>query len=205
MILDIRHSIKKKYISTNRTITGSITVEAAFVMPVVILSIFALLYLAFYLHDICIIRGTVDLTIYKAGMTVKHEAMFATGEVAYEKINDRGVFYQLTGDTHEQEEQIQEYLKIRLSKGLFITKIKDIKTEVGKSKISMSVRAATEIVLPGFGHLFKPYSNTMISGECPVHNPAETIRCMEMILETGSRVKGMDQLKKRLEDISGTK
>lgn len=31
--------------------TASITVEAAFIMPIIILTIFALIYLAFYLHD----------------------------------------------------------------------------------------------------------------------------------------------------------
>lgn len=192
---------KHCHIFNNKTNTGSITVEAAFVMPIVILTIFALIYLALYLHDICRIQAVTDMILYKGGLTVKHEANVITGEVDYENINDRGIFYSLLGSTTEEEEQIRYYFGQELSKGLFLAKIKEVNIEVDKLKLTVSVEADINVSLPGIKYLFEPFSNTVIKGEFPVHNPAETIRCTEVILETGSSIKGVDELKEKIEDF----
>lgn len=188
-----------------KTFKGSITVEAAFVMPIVILSIFALIYLSFYLHDNCLIQGTMDLTLHKAGMTVKHEADISTGEVSYERISDRGVFYLLFGETEQEEKLIQTYLEQELSKGLFITKIYGIKVSVTKAKIKISIETNTKVSLPGLSYLFDPFADRAFVGEYTIHNPTETIRGMEVILETGSSIKGVDKLKEIVEGMLGSK
>ncbi len=193
-------SILKK--DKNNSLSGSITVEAAMVMPIVIFTIFAIIYLAFYLHDMCKVQGMVNKTLHKAGITVKHDADIATGEVLYEDINDRGVFYLLVGSTKNDEEtQVQNYLKQELSKGLFISKITAVDVKVGKLKITISVEADTNVSLPIFKYLFDSFSHKEIKGEYPVHNPCETIRCAEVILKTGSQIKGVDKLHEKLKDI----
>lgn len=174
---------------------GSITVEAVFIMPVVVFTVFALIYLAFFLHDYNRIIGTVDLIAYKAGIAGKHEADIATGRTIYESINDRGVFYLLTGDTRAEEAQIKRLLEEELSKGLFICKISDYELKVGKLELTINVQANTEITLP----LFKNFLNQMfilrLESSYPIHNPAESIRVWEVILDTGSKIKGVDKIK----------
>lgn len=193
-----------KKINLNKFIKqGSITVEAAFVLPFVVFAISALIYLALYLHDISLIQAAVDQSLHKSGLSVKHDADVATGEIAYENINDRGVFYLAFGDTSAEEKKLYTYLQQRLSEGLLLSRITSLKTEVGKFSLSVDVEAETKISLPGFNNLFKKYQTTIVKGEYPVHDPAETIRRIEVILDTGSSIKGVDKIKEKLEKFFG--
>lgn len=182
---------------------ASITVEAAFVMPIVIVTVFALIYLAFYLHDYCRLQGAMDKVLHKAAISVKHEADIKTGKVAYEAINDRGIFYLVFGSTQEDKMQILEYLKQELTGFLFITKINHVVVDVGKLNISMSVEAKASVRLPIFQGLFDRFASISIEEGSSVHNPAETIRFAEVILDTGSEIKGVKELKGKLEKFLG--
>lgn len=180
---------------------GSITVEAAFLMPIVIFAIFAIIYLAFYLHDVCRIQGIVDKTLQKAALCVKHEADLKTGKVNYQVIGDRGVFYLILGATDKDVEQIQKYAQQELSQGLFITKATEIEATVGRFSLVLSVDTEIKVPIPWIKQWFQALSHGRITGEASVHNPAETIRRAEVVLETGSEIKGVDKLKEKLESI----
>lgn len=184
----------------NKRVKGSITVEAAYVMPIILLTIFALIYLAFYLKDINKIQAVTDITLHKAGLTLKHNSDLVTGRVSYEKINERGILYQLMGDSENNEKAIQKYIKKQISGELFVTKVKEIKVKVNNQELIITVKANTDLSLPMLNKLFKPHSVRIISGKYPIHNPAETIRCTEVILETGSSIKGMDKLKDMIDE-----
>ncbi len=177
---------------------GSITVEASFVLPLVILITFALIYLSFCLHDICRIRNVVDGTLHQAGLAFKHEASLETGDVRYEAVNHRGVFYLITGDTEQDEKAMNYHIVKELSGGLLLSKIIAVDSEVGKLSLTASVSVENTVKLPFFGGLFKNYSSTRITGNYPLHNPAETIRICETVLHTGAEIKGMEQLKSTL-------
>lgn len=182
---------------------ASITVEAAFVMPIVIFTIVALIYLAFYLHDYCRIQGTLDNTLLKASFHMKHEADFTTGEVTYEEINDRGVFYLILGSTTEDKSRLTTYLQDKLKNSLFLLKITSIDADVGKLSSTVSIEASSHIVLPYFQKLFGRYSHVRIVNSASMHNPAETVRCAEVVLDTGSNIKGIEQLMEKMEDFLG--
>lgn len=189
---------------TNKTVNvsnfkGSITVEAAFLMPLVIITIFALMYLSFYLHDRCVIQGKINQVLHKAGITVKHDADIASGEVNYEAISDRGVFYLLFDDTKKDEKKVQEYLKQELARGLFLSRVTEVVVSIDKFRVLCSVEGELQISLPGFRYIRERISTIKIQGEYPVHNPTEAIRGFEVVLDTGSRIKGVDKLKDAIE------
>jgi hypothetical protein len=178
---------------------ASITVEAAFVMPIIILTVFALLYLSFYLHDSCRIQGAIDMTLHKAGLIIKHESDLATVKIDYEQIKNQETFDLWQEDSKEEEQELQAYLRRMLSKGLFLTKIADIEATVESSKILISTRTNTPISIPWVRELMASNSHSVISGEYPIHDPAETIRVCEVILDTASQIKGVDELKNKIE------
>jgi HD superfamily phosphohydrolase len=185
--------------STPRTCKASITVEATFVMPIVILTVFALIYLSFYLHDTCRIQGLVDKTLHKAAISLKQEADLETGAIDYERIGERGVFTQLLGDRSDAEKELRKYLQQELSKGLFLSKITGIQATVYKTKLEISVEADNVIRIPWVKKFFTSFTHTKITAEYPIHDPAETIRICEVILDTASQVKGVDELKDKIE------
>ncbi len=200
LIKIMRNSILKSGKWTNR-IGGSITVEASFVLPLVILITFALIYLSFCLHDMCKIRGVVDGTLHKAGLTYKHESSLETGDVSYEAVNSRGVFYVITGDAGQLETAMNYHILSQLSGGLLLFRISDVDSQVGTLSLSASVRTKTTITLPVFGKLFEKYLSMRITGSYPIHNPAETLRICETVLQTGSEIKGVEQLKSGLQKL----
>lgn len=167
-------------VTLKKNMNGNITIEAAFVMPMILFSIVALLFLAFYLHDICKVQGMVDKTLHKAVFRVKHEADIETAEVFYNQINDRSIFYTLLGSMGEEQIEIRQYLQKELENGIFITDIIGIDVEIGKVNIKITVYTDTSMLLPGFIH-----SHTMhkvVEGRCSIHNPAETIRIIENVI-----------------------
>lgn len=175
--------------------------EAALLMPLILFVIFSLVYLAFYLHDISRIQGIADDALNKASFSFKHDSDFITGETKYANINERGVFYFITGSTKPGQETLQKYLQNKLSGGLFITKITGTQTEVNHWKIYIRINTEISISIRGIMNFFNPIAHKTIEGSITVHNPAETIRMSDVILNTGQKIKGMDEIKKKLEKV----
>lgn len=178
---------------------GSITVEAAFVMPLVIMTIFALIYLTFYLHDVCRIQAILHKTLHKTGLVLKHDADIASGKVIYENINNRGILYLVLGDTEEAKADLEALLYQELSKGLLAMKLTEVKTEVGKFNLGASVKAEMKIKPFGLKSILNRYTAIYMTDKYPIHDPAESIRRTEVILDTGTSIKGVDELIKFFE------
>jgi hypothetical protein len=185
--------------------SGVITIEAAFVIPIVVFTIFALIYLSFYLHDYCELKAETDLILHKAAFNGKHEGDLISGKVSYDRINDRGVFYLITIDREAQAAQISNYLRQELEEDLFITNITNLDVTSGAFEITAALEAKVEVTLPFFQNLFDKFTCIKIEENYPVHNPAETIRIAEVILDTGSDIKGVADLNDKIQKFLGNK
>ncbi len=180
---------------------ASITVEAAYVMPIVIYTIIVIIYLAFYLHDYCILQNAIDMTGLKASFYANQNSDMGENEIHYEAINSRGVFYQLVGDTSSVKQQVLHTLKRELENRMFLYDRISIQAEVDHKNIKVSLNAKRNIKLPIFSKIFRSMENTNISTSYPIHRPAETIRSMEVIMNTASEIKGVRELKEQLEKL----
>ncbi|NLK28226.1 MAG: pilus assembly protein [Clostridiales bacterium] len=183
-----------------RKLRGSFTVEAALVMPMVILIIFSIFYLTFYLHDRNRIQSSIDRALYRAGFMTKHKSNMFTGEIYYENINDRTVLYSLVGDTGEIENDIRRYVQDSLSSGLFLSKVREVEVEVGKFSITIQIKVQTDDRIP-LMKFFQPKGYERMKSKFQVHDPAEAIRISEVILDTGGKVKGVKELKEKLDQL----
>lgn len=184
---------------TKISIRASITVEAAYVMPIVIFTIFAVIYLAFYLRDYCILQNAIDMTALKASFYANQPSDMAEDEIYYDAINSRGVFYQLVGDLSPVKQQILSVLNKELENSMFLYDRISIQVEVDHYNIKISLNAKRNINLPIIGKVFNRMESTDLVSNYPIHRPAETIRSMEVIMNTASEIKGVSELKKILE------
>lgn len=174
---------------------ASLTVEAVFVLPIVIFTMVFIIYLSFYLYDYCIIRGITDGVLHKAAMNIKHEADIESGSVNYDEIN-KGLFSRIFEESDSKEKEIEACINKLLSKGLIATRVTDVK--VTKKAFSITVRVEGSFMFPFKGLLWIiPLDNTLlVEAKSTLHHPADTVRMSEVILDTGSRIEGLDKIKK---------
>jgi hypothetical protein len=130
---------------------------------------------------------------------MKHESELASAEIDYEHIKDQEIFDLRQENSKEEEQELQAYLRRELSKGLFLMKVADIEVTVERSNITISAQANIQISIPWVREFMESNSNSVISGEYPIHDPAETIRVCDVILDTASQIKGVDELKNKIE------
>jgi len=193
------------WMKKRRAVKGSFTVEAAFLMPIIFFLIFSFLYLTFYLHDSSRIQGCLDKALHRTTLVLKHEYDFAAGEIRYEEINNRGIIDLITGDTKDLEQEICQYVCREFSEGLFVTKITNVTTKVGRYNIEVEVEAETKISLRGVLSFFYPNRKRTIKKKYSIHDPAETIRISEVILDTGTKIKGVEEWAERIKNIGKIK
>lgn len=184
-----------------KRVSASLTVEATFVFPVVFFLIFSIICLTFYLHDKCRLQYVVDKALHKASLSLKHEADLVSGQVEYEKINDRGVFYLSLGNTEKEKGILEGYLQQELTEGFLFTKVRDIRVVVEKREIEILAEGEFNIPLGLVMNFFHP-KPIRIQVNRPIHNPAEFIRMGEVILDTGEKIKGVEVLKEKIKQFS---
>lgn len=184
-----------------KSLSASFTLEAAMIMPIVFFVIFAIISLTFCLYDQCRIQGITDIVLHKAAFAMKHEAEIATGKVSYDRLNDRDIFYLPFGSTKEPEESIRLYLLGELNDNLLITDLSDAVVSVGRFGISVTVEGRLRIPIRGIRDFLPGDPGITVKAEASFHNPAETIRISEVVLETGTKIKGIEALKEGLGNL----
>lgn len=182
----------------NNKVRASFTIEAVFVLPIVLLTIVSIIYLSFYLHDYNRIQVITDQVLHKATFNLKHEAHIGTGKVNYESIKNQGVIYQLLGIPDSKKNDIEDYLMMKLSRGLFATKITDVHVQSSKLYITIRVEGKFLVPIKGLRSFFPSDKAMIVEAKAAYHNPAEVVRISEIVLDTGSKIKGMKELKEKI-------
>ena len=94
----------------------------------------------------------------------------------------------------EDAEAMEEYLRRQLIEDLFISKITYVEAKAEDNKASLSVRGQMDLPL-----LYA--KEIRIKETSSLHNPSDSIRKAEVILDTASKIKGADALKERIKSI----
>lgn len=180
---------------------ASFTIEAIFVIPVVLLTTLSIIYISFYLHDYNRMQGITDRVLQKVILNLKHESDFETGKVYYEKIKNQDVFYQFRPISDSKTKEMETYLINKLSELLFATRITDVEVNVSKLRTDIKVEGEFQIPIKGLSHVFYSKRNLIVKVSSSNHNPAESVRISEVILETGSKIKGAEELKEKINSL----
>jgi hypothetical protein len=138
-----------------------------------------------------------DLVLHKAILNHKQVADIGTGKVNYDEIN-KGIFSKIFRNSNEEERDIENYLSSLLSKGFFATRISDVHVSKETSNITIRVEGTFQIPLKGVQRMISGDKNLVVEAKAAYHNPADTVRISEVILDTGSKIKGFDKLKEKI-------
>ncbi|NLJ96676.1 MAG: hypothetical protein GX321_05945 [Clostridiales bacterium] len=184
-----------------KKVGASFTIEAVFIMPIVIFVIVSIIYITIYLHDYNRIYSVADRILHKAILNVKHESDIETGKLYYDEIKRQGVFYQILGISDIKEKDIEEYLTKKLTEGLFATNITEVEVKGSRFKITITVKGKLKIPIKGLSHISALNRGLFIQVRGQVHNPADYIRISEVILDTGSKIKGIKELEEKIKAL----
>lgn len=178
-------------------IKASFTIEAVFVMPILLFTIVSIIYLSFYLHDYCRLQGVTDHVLHKATLNLKHEADIKTGRVNYDEIN-KGIFSKSLEGSDNKERDIETYLGQLLSKGFLASRVTDVQVSIRLQQVFIKVEGKFVSPIKGVQGIISSGKPMAIKVKATHHNPSDTVRMSEIILDTGSKIKGFDELKDKL-------
>lgn len=169
---------------------GSVTVEASFILPITIGVIFFLIYLTFYLHDLSKIKGEINNIILQATLYGKHCSDISKKEIYYERLLSGDLLNPLEEKFKLEKTDVKSYLNKEIENGLFIIKVDDIDI-VYRNQI-------IEVVITTKAPIFRP---NKIMEQQELHNPGDVIRISKVIIDTGEKMKGIEELKNKLDQI----
>lgn len=166
-------------------------------MPIIFFSVLSVIYLSFYLYDYNRIQGIADHILQKAILNQKHEANIETGEVAYDVIG-LGTISNIFSNSENKEKDIEYLLYKKLSNELLVTKIMNIDVSVSLLEVEIKIIGELKIPIKGLAYFISLYREYNIKAKSSIHNPADTVRISEVILDMGSKFKGYDNLKETI-------
>lgn len=158
-------SAGKKDKITEKRFCGSYTVEAVFVMPIILFLLFGIIYVAFYLHDEVILQTVVSKYL--------------------QRIQD-----DMIASKHADEETLEkETMQLFLQEGkewLCITSVSSTDMEYGVLKVDLSFLQKQKIHLPLPGILSSEEKKR--SFHSLIYDPAENLRCLGGVLKNENGV-----------------
>ena len=206
----------KTHGSRNR---GSITVEASIIVPFIILSIAALIYIGLVLYQRAQIRSAADMAA-EAGATVwsDAEADTGTGRVEMSDIGSGSLYWRLA-DTGRDEKlnRITRYAERTLEKGRLLhaasSKVSvDIRDYVIYKKLEVSVENTYELPLGSLVRIFGASGrfSIKVESESVIDDPVELIRNVDFAIdlekELEDRFPELKNLREKTRDtLSGVK
>lgn len=192
-VMNIKNNKKKLTWSIIKK--ASYTVEAALIMPIIVIVIMALIYMGFYMHDKSRIQAIINSNIIKAGLIIKHELLIKGNELDYINLDSRGIYYPIIGDIKQEKERIINNLNNQFASNLYLAQIEDINVEVDHFNINIKVVVLMDISILKIKELFTGSgTNITISSNGRVHYPAEAVRKFDVMEGIIDDVKGYEQV-----------
>lgn len=178
---------------------GSLTVEAAFVFPIVCFVLLAVIYMCFYQADKSSAGTIVHQAAEEQAVCMKEQV-----ELGEEKsLSGHKLFYFLQSTTNAENKrkgQVEEQLLDKLMMGT----VENVSVKAGYTKVTVSATISMNI---GISRIKEFFTGTPLqyrtSVTVPVHDPAEFARIYDAMGEVLDDVKGLQKVKKKLIEMKG--
>lgn len=181
---------------------GNFTIEATFILPIVFLLVLLFIYLSFYLYDYCKITATINRALNRNDMESRHEDDIEDLDIHYGNVNQRPKFYGIGNSFDEQSAMTAKYLWEEFERGLLISIITRIEVDINQEYINVYLEYSEDFPLPNILKIFNQRNRgyTIIKRKNN-HQPTKYIRVVDLIIETGDSIKGMESVKETLINI----
>jgi len=117
---------------------GSITVEAAYLVPFLLMLIFAVMEVSFYLHDISILSSVIERNVKNYVNLTKHPYLPEEVFYCYRDINERSILSSFSFDK-EREQECMQAIEQELLSSFMTLRLKSVKVNIKKKKLTAEV------------------------------------------------------------------
>lgn len=173
---------------------GSITVEAAVIVPVVILAVLITLYITLIIFQTCVMNVVANNICERAaGVWLNQYSSFETGKVSKWDIERLGLYRRWSFEDSIKGEELQEAVKSMLEKAS-ILKARDIKVEIKHKNTILSQQITVELSASYINPLggltgtwgFGRTTQLKVQSQSVIDDPVEFLRNSDFIIETAS-------------------
>lgn len=187
-------------IRKKRELTASFTVEAAMVMPIVLFVVIALLYMSFYMHDLCVIRSISDQMVSE----LCHIKESGVGRSVKESESESWILENLSIlGLHLSEKEvtlIQGIMEDSLRGRLFLVSYESCEVRVSFQRVTVQVDAKTRFS-HGFVQGLLPSSDIRIISCGTVHQPSVSVRAEKLVFDEFEKTKLFDSIQSLLSKV----
>lgn len=197
-ILKIMRKLIKTGNGEKGGLEGNFTVEASFIMPIVVFIVLTLIFLGYSLYDQCRWEESLQDGLLLANKWVLHPTEFSTGKQDLDRINERGVFFRFFNGPEGGKELFENFV---LSGGekAFITQAEFSESDIKLDGVHYEMVTSRRIpdILIEFSSVVPQQSEGLIR----LHHPAELVRGYAALDEIVEGTKGLSKLKEEIKDL----
>ena len=187
---------KKKGIrNVQKSVSGSYTVEASFLMPIIIFLIMGILSFAQSQYEVCKLQGFMNEAIIRYSNLLSQH--YDLEEIKYEAIITENLFDILGPVSNEKKKLFEHYMYKNFPKDTRIVKIQKVNVVATRKDIHMEIIYHTNLMLPMSELIFQ--GNKVLTAYGRVHRPSDYVRVVSVILKETKKIKYYDELKEQLD------
>lgn len=169
--------------------SGSITVEAVFLLPIILGLLLLTIWLALFLHDKIIVRAVMQQTVSSAGDFLVYGTLPEIGYLSKKNTIHRGMDYAIEASTGKEQERTENYVRLLLSDQLFLYQLDRVHFEKRGYQLSLEAEFSCtgeflSLILPGTKQFVMEYREEMFF---PVAE--EITRAGNVLLEFAENIK----------------
>lgn len=174
---------KRRKEETKGFLKASITVEAAYIVPIILGIIFAVIIASFYFYDAVTAKAVLDKNVVRLKNVLIHPLEEEGYYYNYSAINER-FLYSFSEDYRQQEDMGREQIKKELEASLMLLHIQNIDMRIKKKELTASIELYYGMALPGVCYL--PFFRRVrkVSADISIYNQADFARIVTMIDKT---------------------
>lgn len=181
--------------TTNKLIkeeSGSITIEAAIIVPIVIFSIIVIMYISLLLYQQACLQSVANNVASRGAETWGRSiTSIETGRVRIDDLNNKGLYWRIfDSDKETQENNVREFLINKSDRFSLLKEIRktidiELKDYIVYKKLIVTVQATYNLPVAEFLQVFglkKDYI-VKVESEAVVNDPVEFIRNIDFIVD----------------------
>lgn len=177
-----------------RSIPGSYTVEAAFLMPILLFIVLGILCFARYQYEVCKFQGIInEATIQYSNMLSQHYDL-ENNRIVYEDIINENIFEFFGSIPNGKKEAFEAYLNGSFPKETQMVTIQKVDVTATRKDIHIKIIYEVNLPIPMAG-LFIQDKKRIIESHGKVYESSDYVRVVSVILQEVKKTNIYDGVK----------